>query len=41
MDLVGKIMDFESGEMSPDEAVKFFAELIKSGRIDGFYYKPS
>lgn len=35
MDLVGKIMALESGEMSPDEAVKFFSELITSGTISG------
>lgn len=31
MDAVEKIIAYESGEMNPEEEVRFFAELIKSG----------
>jgi hypothetical protein len=30
-DLVGQIMDYESGEMGQEEAVSFFQGLINSG----------
>lgn len=30
-DLVGRIIEFEDGELSDDEAIELFAELIKSG----------
>lgn len=30
-DLVGKIIDFESGNLSEDETIGFFQELIDSG----------
>lgn len=29
--LVGKVIEFESGEMSAKETLEFFAELIKDG----------
>jgi len=31
-DLVTKIMQWESGEMSEKDTIEFFAELIKSGK---------
>ena len=31
MDIVGKIMDFESGQMTGEEIIEFFQELIDSG----------
>jgi len=31
MDLVGKIMDFESGQMTEDQIIEFFQELVDSG----------
>jgi hypothetical protein len=34
-DIVGKIMSFEGGEMSGDEIIDFFSELITSGQING------
>ena len=30
-DLVGKIMDWESGQMEEEEAIEFFQELINNG----------
>ena len=30
-DVVGKIMDFEAGEMSEEEIIGFFQELVDSG----------
>lgn len=33
MDLVGKIMAYESGEMSRQEIVDFFQEIIDSGYV--------
>jgi len=39
-DIVDKIMDFETGAMSEEEAIKFFQELINSGmawRLQGMY----
>jgi hypothetical protein len=30
-DFVGKIMDFESGNMDDKEFIDFFAELVKTG----------
>lgn len=30
-DLVGLIMAWESGEMSPDATVEFFGQLVKNG----------
>lgn len=30
---VDKIMEFESGEMSPNDVVRFFGELIDSGLV--------
>lgn len=32
-DIVGRIMAFESGELSESETLKLFSELIKSGTI--------
>jgi hypothetical protein len=32
-DLVGKIMAWEEGRMSPKETVRFFGELVKSGMV--------
>lgn len=41
MDLVGKIMDFESGQMDSEEAViEFFQELVDTGlawQLQGSY----
>ena len=34
-DIVGKIIDYESGEMNEEEIVKFFQELIDTGTING------
>ena len=34
-DIVGKIMRWEEGEMSDDETIDFFSELITSGQING------
>lgn len=31
IDLVDKIMAYETGEMTEDELVKFFGELVESG----------
>lgn len=31
MGIVDKIMDFESGQMTEEEIIKFFQELIDSG----------
>lgn len=31
MELVDKIMDYESGQMTGEEIIKFFQELIDSG----------
>lgn len=41
LDLVGKIMDYESGQMDYDETVEFFQELIDTGTISGLqgHYK--
>ena len=39
-DTVGKIIAFESGEMSEDETVTFFQELVDSGlawQLQGCY----
>lgn len=39
-DIVGKIVEYESGEMSMDEIIEFFADLIKSGmawQLQGSY----
>ena len=39
-DLISRIMDWEAGEMNADEAVEFFADLIKSGtawHLQGIY----
>lgn len=33
-DIVGDILDYESGEMSAIRQVEFFAELIRSGAIN-------
>ncbi len=33
MDMVGKIMAYESGEMTMEEVEEFFAELVSSGTI--------
>lgn len=38
--LIGKIIAFETGELSNAETIKLFSELIKSGTINhlqGFY----
>ena len=32
-DMIGKIIDFECGMMSDDEAIVFFQELIDTGMI--------
>jgi len=32
LDLVGLIMDYESGELSADKTLELFAELIKTGQ---------
>lgn len=32
-DTVSKIMAYENGEMSQEEALEFFAELIKDGTV--------
>ena len=32
MNLVDKIMDFESGEMNDQEVIEFFQELIDTGQ---------
>lgn len=32
-DLVGKIMSYESGDMTEEEIVEFFQELIDSGTV--------
>lgn len=40
MDLVDKIMAYEAGEMSDQEEIKFFQELIDSGQawtLQGHY----
>jgi len=40
MDLVSSIMAFEDGEMSEEEIISFFQELIDSGlvwQLQGFY----
>jgi hypothetical protein len=34
MDIVGKIMAFESGELDTQETVEFFVELFNSGLIN-------
>lgn len=31
MDLVGKVMAWESGEMNEEETINFFQELVDSG----------
>jgi hypothetical protein len=39
-DTVSKIMDYENGEMSDEETVAFFAELVRSGlawQLQGSY----
>ena len=39
-DVLDKIMAFEQGEMSSDEVLAFFAELIKTGlawKLQGMY----
>lgn len=39
-DLVGKIMEYEEGEMEEDDAIEFFQELIDSGlawQLQGSY----
>lgn len=33
-DLVDKIIEFESGEMSDEDTLAFFAELVKTGTIN-------
>ena len=33
MDMVGKIMAYESGEMTMEEVEEFFAELVSRGTI--------
>lgn len=35
MDIVGKILDYEAGDMDEDQVVEFFQELIDSGTING------
>lgn len=40
MDIVDKIIQFEGGEMEANDAIDFFAELVKSGMawsLQGFY----
>ncbi len=40
MDIVGKIISFESGEMSDEEVVNFFGHLVKTGMawsLQGMY----
>ena len=32
-DWVGKIMDYESGEMGKEETIAFFQELVDSGLV--------
>lgn len=32
MDMVDKIIAWESGQMEPDEVIEFFSELIKTGQ---------
>ena len=34
MDVVAKIMQYESGEMSNSEVLEFFAELMKTGLVN-------
>lgn len=34
-DIVGKIIQWENGEMTDDETIDFFSELITSGQIRG------
>lgn len=39
-DLVGKIISFENGEMTDDQVIEFFQELIDSGiawKLQGTY----
>lgn len=40
MDTVSKMMDFESGQMTEEQIIEFFQELVDSGMawtLQGFY----
>lgn len=33
VDIVGRIIDYEEGELSAEETLELFADLIKSGQV--------
>jgi hypothetical protein len=33
MAMIDKIMDYEAGEMTQDEAIAFFQEIVDSGQV--------
>ncbi len=42
VNLVGKIMDYEAGEMSGNKTVEFFSEMVKDGivyQLQGCYQR--